>query len=108
MICPDPNLYKTLRCTLGHSTSLGFFPVWQLPSCNNIIIAAPIHEDVLTHGAGAGDGDFLRGRLTLRGRGGAGAGAGDLGRGAGAGICRGGDRDGLDLDILEVMTDQLI
>ena len=93
---------------MGHSTSLGFFPVWQLPSCNNIIIAAPIHDDVLTHGAGAGDGDFLRGRLTLRGRGGAGAGAGDLGRGAGAGICRGGDRDGLDLDILEVMTDQLI
>ena len=96
---------------MGHSTSLGFFPVWQLPSCNNIIIAAHT-DDVLTHGAGAGDGDFLRGRLTLRGRGGAGAGAGagagDLGRGAGAGICRGGDRDGLDLDILKVMTDQLI
>ena len=79
---------------MGHSTSLGFFPVWQLPSCNSIIIAAHT-DDVLTHGAGAGDGDFLRGRLTLRGRGGAGAGAGDLGRGAGAGICRGGDRDGL-------------
>ena len=68
----------------------------------------PHTDDVLTHGAGAGEGDFLRGRLTLRGRGGAGAGAGDLGRGAGAGICRGGDRDGLDLDILKVMTDQLI
>lgn len=50
--------------------------------------------------AGDGDLDFL-GRLALLGLDGGGAGDMDLGRGegagAGTGICRGGDRDGLEI-----------
>ena len=82
-----------------------FFLVWQVPSYENILITRKIIF-LLAHGFwGAGDGDFLRGRLALLARAGAGAGAGDgdLGLGAGAGICLGGDSEGLTEEWLSVI-----